>query len=89
VYNGRTLITQGAGAAEAAPLVNTMLPSTAGYIGGLRVAAEDYDGDGRVDLLAGTGRNSEARLHLLDGAGQLDTYSLFGGVSMPSGLQLS
>jgi hypothetical protein len=89
VYNGRTLITQGAGAAEAAPLVNTMLPSTPGYIGGLRVAAEDYDGDGRVDLLAGTGRNSEARLHLLDGVGQLDTYSLFGGVSMPSGLQLS
>jgi hypothetical protein len=89
VYNGRTLITQGAGVAESAPLVNTMLPSTPGYIGGLRVAAEDYDGDGRVDLLAGTGRNSEARLHLLDGVGQLDTYSLFGGVSMPSGLQLS
>ena len=89
VYNGRTLVTQGSAAAEAAPLVNTFLIEPGEYSSGLRVAMDDYDGDGRTDILAATGKDATGQVFLLNGRGQPSAFSVFGGANQPYGLNIS
>ncbi len=89
VYNGRTLITNGAAAAEAAPLVNTFMIQPGAYGSGLRVAMDDYDGDGRTDILAATGKDTGGQVFLLTGRGQQSAFSVFGGATQPFGVNIS
>lgn len=88
VYNGHTLVTQGATVAEATTLFNSFMIEPGSYGSGLRVAADDYDGDGRTDLLAATGKNSTGQVFLVNGLGQRSAFTVFGGMNQTAGLNI-
>jgi hypothetical protein len=60
--SGRELLSAGAAAALAAPLGNAFA-GDAGDRGGVRVAAKDLDGDGRPEVIAGSGSRGELRVY--------------------------
>jgi hypothetical protein len=89
VISGQTLARSGSDAALNAPLVSVIYPQAdANYGGGARVAAGDFDGDGRTDILTGSGRNTAAQLYLLNGTGLVTSTAVFGGAVMPLGVHV-
>jgi hypothetical protein len=73
VLSGRVLAGGSGEAATAAPLVSVIYPQAAGYDGGARVAAGDFDGDGTTDVLTAIGRGTNGRLYLESRAGGSST----------------
>jgi hypothetical protein len=47
------------------------IPFDAGYIGGVRVATGDIDGDGKDEILIGSGAGADASVRVYDGLGVL------------------
>jgi hypothetical protein len=85
VISGRTLSTAGSDAALASPLVSTIYTQTAAYSGGARVAADDFTGDGRVDVITATGRGTNGLLTVRSLLGEYTT-PVFGGTMQRLGL---
>jgi hypothetical protein len=63
-----------------------------GFVGGVRVAAGDVDGDGLSDIIAGSGLGSAPHIKVFAGAGNVEIRSFFayapgflGGVFVASG----
>ena len=80
--------------AYAAPVANFFVGGDSTSRGGVRVGAADADGDGRADLLAGSGAGSPARVRVylgkdFAGAGEPAAYqdlAPFGGAALPDGV---
>ena len=64
ILSGKALLTRGAVAAIASPLSNFLVANADSDRGGVRVAATDADGDGRADLLVGTGEGRPSRVRV-------------------------
>ncbi len=96
VYDGTTLAT------GVLTLIDTFTPFathsgpdgiSAAYTNGLNIAAGDVDGDGQVDLIAGTrggngttsGLNEFGRLVVIDGSSPAGSNLVIGGIQTPFG----
>jgi hypothetical protein len=86
VISGATLTRTGDGAkAMAAPLSTYIIPQADGYTGGARVAAGDFTGDGRPEVVVGTGGRTGGGVYLV-GDGGPSFEPAFGGALMPDGV---
>jgi len=88
VTSGSTIVHSGVDAALNAPLVSTIFAQPDPYSGGARVAAGDFDGDGRTDVITATGKNTTGQLYLLRGNGVLSSNTMFGGTVQQYGLNV-
>jgi hypothetical protein len=86
VISGATLTRTGDGAkAVAAPLSTYIIPQADGYTGGARVAAADFAGTGRPQVVVGTGGRAGGGLYLVGDNGPAFA-SAFGGSFMTDGV---
>ncbi|MBX9628392.1 MAG: FG-GAP-like repeat-containing protein, partial [Gemmataceae bacterium] len=80
--------------AQAAPVSNFFVANNSADRGGVRVGAADADGDGRADLLAGSGAGSPARVRVYLGRnvtsaaepGTVQDLAPFGGAALTDGV---
>jgi len=93
VASGKTLVQQGGPAALAAPLAN-FFAGDANTSGGVRVTAADVDGDGRMDLVAAAGQNTQSQVYVYGGKSvvggnnptQIAGGYVFGGAALADGV---
>ncbi|MBX9585054.1 MAG: VCBS repeat-containing protein, partial [Gemmataceae bacterium] len=82
--------------AQASPVSNFFVAGNTADRGGTRVAARDIDGDGKADLIVGSGQNAPARVRaylgkdITSAAEPLTFQDLrpFGGATLPDGVHL-
>lgn len=81
--SGRALVTGGPDAALATPLGNAFA-GDASHRGGVRVTAKDLDGDGRPEVIAGSGSGGELRVYktVPPGLHLSETFAPFGGAAL-------
>ena len=78
--SGGSLLSVGATAAIAAPLANFFLAGNASNRGGVRLVTTDADGDGKADVVAGTGEGQASFTRVYFG-------KYFGAPGEPTGFQ--
>jgi uncharacterized delta-60 repeat protein len=78
--SGKTLVTSGAVSAIDAPLANFFVAGNASNRGGVRLSTQDIDGDGKADLVTGTGEGQASFIRVYFG-------KTIGGLGEPSGFQ--
>ena len=78
--NGQLLVNTGVQAAYDAPVANFFVANNSTDRGGVRVATADPDGNGRADLVVGSGQNQPARVRTYLGTS-------FPAVGEPAGFQ--
>ncbi|HEX4609135.1 MAG TPA: FG-GAP-like repeat-containing protein, partial [Urbifossiella sp.] len=95
VLSGKTLITGGGPpSALAAPLADFFVKGDTTSRGGVRVATKDVDGDGKADVIVGSGEDVPSYVRVysgstLNGSGEpapLQTLDPFGGVVLSEGV---
>ena len=80
--------------AQALPLTNFFVAGDTGDRGGVRVATKDADGDGKADVVAGSGAGTPGRVRVylgknLSGSGEptgVQIIDPFGGQILPGGV---
>jgi hypothetical protein len=80
VLSGKTLLTAGSAVALASPLADFFVAGNMSDRDGVRVAAKDLDGDGKADVITGTGNGQSSLVRVYYG-------SSIGGVGEPTGFQ--
>ncbi|HYH66919.1 MAG TPA: DUF4394 domain-containing protein, partial [Urbifossiella sp.] len=98
ILSGQVVTGTGAGtgvaAAQAAPIANFFVAGNSTDRGGVRVAAANLDGDGRGDLIVGSGEGRPATVRAYRGINFTSTneptvfqdLSVLGGASLPGGV---
>ena len=80
--------------AQAAPVANFFVAGNTTDRGGVRLAAKDADGDGRADVVVGSGEGSPAKVRVYLGANftgsaepaTFQDLAVFGGGALPGGV---
>jgi hypothetical protein len=67
ILDGHKLATNDLAGAEAAPVANFFVAGDDADRGGVRLAARDLDGDGRAEVVAGSGEGSASRVRVYSG----------------------
>jgi len=71
--DGKTLLTSGPVAAIAAPISNFFMAGNQANRGGVRLATKDVDGDGKADIVVGTGEGQASDIRVYFGKNVVNT----------------
>jgi hypothetical protein len=85
VVDGRSLLQLGGQAAMNSLLADYFVDTTPGYNGGVRVATGDFDGNGDVETLVGSGVGESARAFLVSRFG-ISSVVPFGAGKLSDGI---
>ncbi|HJZ59466.1 MAG TPA: FG-GAP-like repeat-containing protein, partial [Gemmataceae bacterium] len=94
ILSGKTVTAGNVAGAQAAPVANFFVANNSADRGGVRVAAKDADGDGKEDLVIGSGEGSAANVRIYLGKnftsttepGVFQDITVFGGALLTGGV---